>query len=83
MKKVYHKPLITVEALVLDEPIALGCVADKGDILLLEDMGYFSAEKNCEFRLLPGGGIDEDEDGQSDGFDTVCYHTNIAKAFYS
>lgn len=86
MKKVYTKPLISVEALTLDQPIAANCNADFDDILSLIDLGYFGENDrgySCSSNLLPNGGIDLDGDGESDWHDTLCYHSNVQTAFLS
>lgn len=76
MKKTYEKPLIAVEALSLDRPIAAGtCTADIDDMKSVIELGYFTAEKNC---LYPVVG-----DGALPGYDTICYHGNVQTAFTS
>ena len=44
MKKPYVKPIITVERLMIDQPMAVGCTADFDDMRSLIEMGYFTAE---------------------------------------
>ena len=75
MKKPYSKPTITVGAIQLDQPIAAGCTADFDDMRALIEMGYFTAEGACAIQI-PG-------DGPIQGFDTICYHSNIQTAFTS
>ena len=83
MKKAYSKPQIHVEALIMDQPMALDCKADFDDILSLMEFGYFMEGENCVINLLPGGGFDENEDGEPDHHDTLCYHSNVQTAFLS
>lgn len=84
MKKTYTKPLISVEAMLLDTSIAnITCDMNKNEVLDLKEFGFFMAGKNCEHNLLETGGFDFNNDGESDIHDTVCYHTNIQKAFLS
>ena len=75
MKKPYSKPTITVGAIQLDQPIAVGCTADFEDMQSLLELGYFTAERNCS-SLVVG-------DGALPGFDTICYHSNVQVAFTS
>lgn len=80
MKQPYIKPLIAVEDLTLDRPIAQSCSADPGDIASLKDIGYIvGGDTNCQNgHVLDGGGIDCDFDGKADfQEDTVCYHSNV------
>lgn len=83
MKKIYNKPLISVEALTLDQPIATNCTADFDDIQALMEWNYFMDGKNCEINLLPTGGFDFNGDGRADSHDTLCYHSNVQTAFLS
>ena len=83
MKKPYSKPLISVEVLTLDEPIAANCQGDFADIAALMEFGYFMEGKNCSLNLLPDGGFDTNGDGVADMHDTVCYHSNVETAFLS
>ena len=85
MKKSYSKPLISVEVLSLDEPIALNCNANPDDIRALNEFGYFMPEQrlSCSIDLLPNGGFDENGDGIADSHDTICYHSNVQTAFLS
>lgn len=80
MKRVYKKPMISVEALTLDMPIAANCVADFDDVQSLVDLGYFGQNDrgiSCS--------IDYDDciDNELWGHDTVCYHSNVQTAFLS
>lgn len=83
MKKTYSKPLVSVEVLTLDQPIAASCTADPEVIRDLMEFNYFMDGKGCMFNLLPTGGFDENRDGVADHHDTVCYHSNIQTAFLS
>ena len=74
MKKPYSKPMITVGAIQLDQPIAAGCLADADDMRSLMDLGYFTAERNCENTV---------GEGTLPGYDTICYHSNVQTAFTS
>ena len=74
MKKTYSKPTITVGAIQLDQPIAAGCSADADDMRSLMELGYFTAERNCDITV---------GEGTLPGFDTICYHSNIQTAFTS
>lgn len=73
MKKVYSKPMISVELLSLDQPIALNCIADKDDVKSLMELGYYTTEMNCNIK-------DVDVEW---GNDTICYHSNVQTAFLS
>ncbi|MDD5969834.1 MAG: hypothetical protein PUC17_10250 [Anaerostipes sp.] len=73
MKRVYEKPMISVEVLELDAPIAANCQADKDDMNSLMELGYFNGEHTC--------GLDVDAIDWGD--DTICYHSNVIKAFTS
>lgn len=75
MKRVYEKPMISVEELHLDAPIATNCEANKDDMNSLIDLGYFNADKNCN--------ICEDAILWGSSHDTICYHSNVIKAFTS
>ena len=75
MKKPYSKPTITVGAIQLDQPIAAGCTADFDDMRSLIDLGYFTVEGAC---TIPISG-----DGPIQGWDTICYHSNVQVAFTS
>lgn len=86
MKKVYNKPLICVEAMSLDQPIAANCdPAILDDIEILIDLGYFMDDPSvsCFLNLLPSGGFDYDGDDEADDHNTVCYHSNVRQAFRS
>lgn len=73
MKRVYEKPMISVEVFDLDAPIAANCQANKEDMNSLIELGYFYSEGNCKIR----------EDEIIWGDDTICYHSNVIKAFTS
>lgn len=73
MKKPYSKPMICVEELQLDSPIAANCIADKEDMNSLIEMGYFNGEHNCQINV----------DAIDWGDDTICYHSNVQTAFLS
>ena len=75
MKKPYSKPTITVGAIQLDQPIAVGCTADFEDMQSLLELGYFTAERNCAIKISG--------DGNLTGYDTICYHSNVQTAFTS
>lgn len=89
MKKLYSKPLVSVEVLTLDQPIAAICTADPHDMQDLIGFGYFSSDRNCEMWIGggengKGGKIDWDRDGSWDStHDSVCYHSNVQSAFLS
>lgn len=74
MKKLYVKPMITVERLMIDQPMAVGCEANFDDVRALMEMGYFADAEGCN---IPVG------EGTLPGYDTICYHSNIQKAFTS
>ena len=74
MKQPYSKPVIAVESLFLDMPIAANCLADKQDMEDLMGFGYFNADKQCAINF------DKDVDW---GNDTVCVHSNVQTAFTS
>ena len=73
MKRVYEKPMISVEVFDLDAPIAANCQANKEDMNSLMDMGYFNGEHTCKI----------DVEAIDWGDDTICYHSNVIKAFTS
>lgn len=75
MKRHYSKPIIQVEVLQLDAPIAANCIADKEDMLSLMELGYFTEERNCM--------ICQDDIIWGSGHDTICYHSNVQTAFLS
>ena len=77
MKKPYSKPTITVGAIQLDQPIAAGCTADFDDMRSLIELGYFTVEGACGIPIPGDGPIP----GQ--GWDTICYHSNVQTAFTS
>ena len=89
MKKVYTKPLIFVEAMMLDRSIASNCTVAKDDMELLMAFGYFNSDRSCRMYIGTGnpgegGAIDWDKNGTwDDKHDTVCYHSNIQVAFLS
>ena len=85
MKKIYSKPLISVEAMTLDQPIAANCDPEIKDVIeVLKQFGYFTEAPTCElYHLLPDGGFDTTGDGIADEHDTVCYHSNVQQAFIS
>lgn len=83
MKKRYIKPLVSVEELSLNQPIAVTCNAERHVIESLLNMSYFVADKECLFCILPNGGVDENFDGKADSYDTICYNSNIQTAFLS
>ena len=72
MKKPYSKPTITVGAIQLDQPIAVGCTANFDDMNSLIELGYFA--DGCD--IVVG-------DGTLPGYDTICYHSNVQPAFTS
>lgn len=79
MKKVYSKPLIAVEILQLDQPLAAGCTADFDDVRSLMELGYFTSEMSCSIGIPDSGPIFPEEGGH----DTICYHSNVQIAFTS
>ena len=83
MKKIYSKPQIHVELLMMDQPIAANCTADFDDIKALMEFNYFMKGEECLINLLPTGGFDWDGDGVADDHDTICYHSNVQTAFLS
>ena len=94
MKKIYKKPLITVEELTLDQPIAANCNANRYILESMVEMGCFmSGEDKCkDYPLYTGPygvGLWEDENGDGspdyeNGFyNSLCYHSNVITAFYS
>ena len=75
MKRIYEKPMISVEELHLDAPIAANCEAKKEDMNSLMELGYFNADRACK--------IPQDAILWGDSNDTICYHSNVIKAFTS
>ncbi len=74
MKHPYDKPMIFVESLTLDMPIATNCSSDPQDMNDLIGFGYFNADYDCMFDF------NDDVDW---GNDTVCVHSSITQAFTS
>lgn len=72
MKQPYSKPIIVTEEIRLDKPIALDCIADFDDVRDLVDLGYFG--DSCGIPFV---------EGTLPGYDTICYHSNVQKAFTS
>lgn len=90
MKKVYQKPQILVEDMLLDNAIATAtsCKINFNtdpDIPFLKELGCFLDKSSCMYVVAPDGGFDLDNDGKvEEGFhDTVCYHSNIDQLFGS
>lgn len=77
MKKVYSKPLVAVESLAVNMPIALGCDANFDDVQSLVDLGYFG---ETDGRVPKCAEIYYDIEW---GNDSVCYHSNVQTAFLS
>lgn len=95
MKKQYEKPMMAVERYALTQAIA-GCVrrigfysaecvqkdadatSDMKDLAWGTDIAWFYGEA-CEFDIAFYIGTD----GESNGEDGVCYHTNANAAFGS
>lgn len=76
MKKVYEKPMISVEEMSLDMPIAANCLANFDDVQALIALGYFGDND----RGISCGAIYNEIEW---GNDTVCYHSNVQTAFLS
>lgn len=82
MKKKYEKPMIEVESLMLDMPVAAGCDPDGyEDSATLKDMGYFG-DGCTRFNVAN----EKDENlmnypGMSD--DKLCYYSNVIQLFTS
>lgn len=89
MKKIYTKPLISVEAMTLDQPIAANCSADVADMQSLIELGYFGANDRgvaCGLYILEDDTVDMDGDKVGDfdfDDDTICYHSNVQTPFLS
>lgn len=80
MKRVYEKPMISVETLELDMPIAADCMADFDDMNSLIELGYFGEND----RGITCDSIYYDYiDNELLGHDRVCYHSNVQTAFLS
>lgn len=76
MKRSYEKPMIQVESLELDMPIAAGCTVDREDMeSIVEVSGYFLPDSICS--------KSEDEILFPGEEDTICYHSNVQMAFLS
>lgn len=75
MKKPYVKPMITVERLMIDQPMANGCNANPDDMRSLMELGYFAADMSCSIEVG-----DSPVQGEHD---TICYHGNVQTAFMS
>ncbi len=80
MKKKYEKPMIEVESLMLDMPVAAGCDPDGyEDSATLKDMGYFG-DGCTRFNVAN----DEEENQHPWGKDDkLCYYSNVVKLFTS
>jgi len=78
MKKNYSKPQIIVEAFTMDQPVARDCVAKYEDIESLIAMGLFGEQ---DIGTVKKCGMIYDE--AMWGNDTVCYHSNVNRAFLS
>lgn len=89
MKKNYIKPLICIETMSMDQPIAVNCTANRDDMELLEMYGFFAPDSACTMWLGTGeegdgGKIDWDRNNVwDDTHNTVCYHSNVTVAFLS
>lgn len=80
MKRKYEKPMISVENMSIDMPIAANCVADFDDVNSLVELGYFGTNDRgitCSITY------DDYVDNDLWGHDTVCYHSNVQTAFLS
>jgi hypothetical protein len=73
MKRAYSKPTIYVEAIKLDSPIAVNCLAEKADMEAVMSFGYFNGDYNCFIK----------ENEVAWGHSTICYHSNVQQAFLS
>lgn len=71
MKQPYSKPTIATGEIRLDQPVALDCIADFDDMRDLITLGYFG---ECDIPFI---------DGMLPEYDTICYHSNVQKAFLS
>ena len=85
MKKIYHKPLISVEEMSLNQSIAtaVNCTANKDDMEVMKMLGYFLDEAECFFTITEHGKVDSNFDGVLDEHDTLCYHSNAQTIFMS
>ena len=77
MKKAYSKPMIYVEVMELDQPIAGTCSADKSDMIELTAQGWFTEARQCNFKLTA------ENPTVQNGSDTICYNSNVLTAFTS
>lgn len=77
MKQPYSKPTIATGEIWLDQPIANICDANQDDMRSLMELGYFIETKACAPDFWVG---DEPVQGTHD---TICYHSNVIKAFLS
>ena len=85
MKKLYKKPLISVEVMSLDRPIADGCNMNPDTLEGLLAVGLFTEKKACLGGWVgTDGKMDMDMDHNWDiTDDTICYHSNVQIAFKS
>lgn len=74
MKSKYIKPMIAVETLSLDMPLALNCTANRADVEDLIALGNFNKERECD-ALYDYDEVYDD--------DPVCYHSNVLVALLS
>ena len=74
MKQPYSKPTIATGEIRLDQPVALDCIADFDDMRDLITLGYFGDPNSCGIPFV---------EGTLPGYDTICYHSNVQKAFLS
>jgi len=77
MKKAYSKPMIYVEVMELDQPIAGGCDLPRSVYEDLVAMGYFGTIETCgQDGAIPEGGLVY-------GDNTVCYNSMVQTVFSS
>lgn len=76
MKRAYEKPMISVEELQLDSPVALGCTILDEDLKSLIELDYFGGTMDCLLEIPEGGQLPGTHD-------TVCYHSNVTVMFAS
>lgn len=74
-KRKYVKPMMIIQPYADDNAGAYNCMADGSVMQDLIDLGYFTAEMNCQ--------ITSDAVRAAATTDPICYHTNVIAAFNS
>lgn len=82
MKKEYQKPMIEVESLALDMPVALGCDPEAfADASTISELGYFGNAISCNRHVISSDAEENTVPLMDD--DKICYYSNVFKLFAS